>query len=113
MKSFPKMDMRNLYIQLVKTENPLSQVLREIPINAEYPKYRDFIAKQRDHDFQMMVFGESGFQEGKPDIPEHIHRRIGVTWLYLDSHSKFSEVGLKLTEDFYDMIRRKQALKSA
>ena len=107
------MDMRKLYNQLVKTENPLSQVLREIPTNADYPKYRDFIANQRDQNFQMMVFGESDFQEGKPDIPEYIHRRLGVTWLFLDSHSKFSEIGLRLTEDYYDMIRRKQGLKSA
>ena len=113
MKSLPNMEMRKLYHQLVKTENPLSQVLIEIPINADYPKYRDFIAKQRDQDFQITIFGESGFQEGKPEIPEHLHRRMGVAWLYLDSHTIYSETGLKLTESYYDMIRRKQGLKSA
>jgi hypothetical protein len=113
MKPLPNMEMRKLYHQLVKTESPLSQVLREIPINADYPKYRDYIAKQRDQGFQMMVFGESGFQEGKPEIPEHLHRRLGVAWLYLDSHSKFSDIGLKLTENYFDMIRRKQGLTSA
>lgn len=52
----------------------------------------------------MRVAGISYFNGGKTEMPEHLKKRLGVTRLYLGSHTSYSETGLEVTERHYDLI---------
>lgn len=105
-----KMETSELYEKLVNTEIPLSELLQRIPEGADYKTYRDFIAEKRDAQFQLRVVREPGRTEGLPEIPRQTHKRLGVAWLFLDTHESFSLNGLELTEQHYDRVRRQKEM---